>query len=430
MANQFNPFYPTSPDKVRIHSTPGLVAARVVDVILSERHPNFTSYNDIGAIRYRVIGDSSRQQRVDKLGMAYPISRNFMTYPLLEEVVYLQIGPLSQENSNTSSTKKVYYNPPLGIWNHPHWNPHPDSKINEYPKAEKNDNFIDSGVTAPLLPFPGDTIIESRFGSSIRFTGAKSTDSPYLVERKSGDLIEETNNMKALTIIRNGQRVTNDGYTNILEDINEDATSIYLTEAHPIPITGSLETDAGDKVSFIGATFIDSDQEDPDGKLIVPPEELNIYSGSQAMINSNRIVLNAKQDSVLISATKAIGLSANSINLDGRGKDSRLVLNAKKIYIGLNALRLRNAGKGPSTSKINEPAVLGRTMVTLQKDLISALYSLVDSMSQPHLPSSWIPKQISTANSIKAELDRLQNDQETALSDNIFLEPNLRNRRV
>ena len=69
-------------------------------------------------------------------------------------------------------------------------------------------------------------------------------------------------------------------------------------------------------------------------------------------------------------------------------------------------------------------------MVSLQKDLIAALYLLVDSMAQPHLPSSWIPKQISAANTIKAELERLENDQETALSENIFLEPNLRNRRV
>ena len=30
----------------------------------------------------------------------------------------------------------------------------------------------------------------------------------------------------------------------------------------------------------------------------------------------------------------------------------------------------------------------------------------------------------------KIELERLENDQETALSENIFLEPNLRNRRV
>ena len=58
--------------------------------------------------------------------------------------------------------------------------------------------------------------------------------------------------MKALTIIRNGQKETGDGYTPILEDINEDATSIYLTEAHALPISASSE----DNLSFIGASFI------------------------------------------------------------------------------------------------------------------------------------------------------------------------------
>ena len=421
-----NPFYPTSPSKVRIDSPPGIVPARVVDVILSERHPSFNGYSDIGAIRYRIIGDSKRQLRVDRLGKAYPKTRNFFTFPLLEEVVYLHVGPISQENVDGPDNNRIYYETPLAIWNHPHWNAHPDTTIESYPKAEANDNFIDSAVLAPLLPFPGDTVIESRFGSSIRFSGARSADSPYLVERRSGDEIEETNAMKAITIIRNGQKETGDGYTAVLEDINEDATSIYLTEAHPIPLSGSTE----DNISFIGASFIDSDQEDPENRLVVPPAELNIYSGSQAVINSDRVVLNSKEDSVLISGNEAVGISGNSVNIDGRGENNKVVISAQKIYIGINALRLRNATKGSSQAKIAEPAILGRTMVTLQKDLIAALYLLVDSMAQPHLPSSWIPKQISAANTIKAELERLENDQETALSENIFLEPNLRNRRV
>ena len=421
-----NPFYPTSPSKVQIDSPPGIVPARVMDVILDERHPSFTGYSDIGAIRYRILGDSGLQNRVDKLGKAYPKSRNFITFPLLEEIVYICIGPISQEQVDSSDTSKTYYETPLSVWNHPHWNPHPDSNVSEYPKAEENNNFIDSAVLAPLLPFPGDTLIESRFGSSIRFTGAKSPNNPYIIERTSGEDIEESNNMKALTIIRNGQKETGDGYTPILEDINEDATSIYLTEAHALPISASSE----DNLSFIGASFINSDQEDPENRLVVPPAELNIYSGSQAVINSDRIVLNSKEDSVLISGNEAVGISGNSVNIDGRGENNKVVISAQKIYIGINALRLRNATKGSSQAKIAEPAILGRTMVTLQKDLIAAMYKLVDSMAQPHLPSSWIPKQISAANTIKAELERLENDQETALSENIFLEPNLRNRRV
>jgi len=45
------------------------------------------------------------------------------------------------------------------------------------------------------------------------------------------------------------------------------------------------------------------------------------------------------------------------------------------------------------------------------------------------MPSTWVPKQIEAANSIKAELERLANDLPSALSENIFLEPNLRRRR-
>ena len=428
MAKTKGHFYPTSPSKVRINAPSNVVPARVVDIILDEKHTSFTDYGDIGAIRFRLLGSSKKESSIRQLGLAYPMERNVITYPLLEEIVYLYTGPIAQGDQTSSDTNRTYYGSPLAIWNTPHWNAHPDSSITEYPKAEADNNFIDQSALPPLLPFPGDTVIESRFGSSIRFTGAKAVSNPYIIEKTSGEEILETNNMKALTIIRNGQKEAEDGFTPILEDINEDATSIYLTQAHALPITGSV-TEEDLELSFIGATFINSDQENQESKLIVPPDELNIYSGSQAVINSDRVVLNAKDDSVLVSAGEAVGISGKSVNIDGRGKGSKVVLNAEEIYIGLNALRLRNAGKGSSVASINEPAVLGRTMIGLNFDLIQALHTLVDSMSAPHMPSTWVPKQIEAANSIKAELERLANDLPSALSENIFLEPNLRRRR-
>ena len=51
-------------------------------------------------------------------------------------------------------------------------------------------------------------------------------------------------------------------------------------------------------------------------------------------------------------------------------------------------------------------------------------------MATPHLSATWVPNVTAAASSIKAELKRLHNQQETALSENVFLEPNLRNRRV
>ena len=40
-----------------------------------------------------------------------------------------------------------------------------------------------------------------------------------------------------------------------------------------------------------------------------PPEHPNIYQGNQVLINSDRLVFNAKQDSILLYSEKSIGFS-------------------------------------------------------------------------------------------------------------------------
>ena len=429
-------FYPSSPGKVKIDSAPGIVPARVIDIIMDESHTSFKDHGDIGAIRFRILGKSAKESRVSQLGLAYPINRNFFQLPLLEEIVYLHLGPKAAHsgisNASTSNTKKVYYSTVLAVWNHPHWNPHPDSNVKKYPSADPAEGFIDSAVKAPLLPFTGDTLIEGRFGNSIRFTGASTRTSPYQFEKinEDGEII--SNNGQALTIIRNGQKETGDGYTSVLEDVNEDASSIYLAENHIIPLSGS---------SPVGFTFIDSNQEDSRTRLVEPPADYDTYIGGQVVINSDRIVFNSKEDSILLSSAEAIGLSGKQINIDAidikeelidtnkSQNDGVVVINGGKIYLGLNALRLRNAEGGSSQAKMNEPAVLGRTNMGLMRDLIHALYRFAAQAATPNLPSTYIPALVLSARSILGELERLDVDLETTLSKKVFLEPELEGRR-
>ena len=71
------------------------------------------------------------------------------------------------------------------------------------------------------------------------------------------------------------------------------------------------------------------------------PAQPDIYQGKQIVINSDRILFNAKNDAVLTYADKAIGFSTEgSINFDNKGV---FVINSKEnIYLGLTPLQKRS----------------------------------------------------------------------------------------
>ncbi len=79
------------------------------------------------------------------------------------------------------------------------------------------------------------------------------------------------------------------------------------------------------------------------------PEQPNVYQGKQIIINSDRVLFNAKNDSILLFADKSIGLNTQgSINIDNKGL---FVINSQgEIYLGLKK------GKDPIPT---EPALLG-----------------------------------------------------------------------
>ena len=147
-----------------------------------------------------------------------------------------------------------------------------------------------------MLPFMGDILIEGRHGQSIRMTGVRANQQP---------LVNDQNNGKPLTIIRNGQKeselpkevadFTEDGYTPQVEDINNDRTSIYLTSDHVIPLVPGSE----EKGSFLN----------------FGPLDTNLYRGAQAIINSDRVVLNAREESLLLVAKEHISLSLSLIHI-------------------------------------------------------------------------------------------------------------------
>ena len=62
----------------------------------------------------------------------------------------------------------------------------------------------------------------------------------------------------------------------------------------------------------------------------IPPAE---YAGKQVLISSNRILFNARTDSVFLFSEKSVGISTNgTFNVD-TGEDT--IINSPAIYLSL-----------------------------------------------------------------------------------------------
>jgi len=103
------------------------------------------------------------------------------------------------------------------------------------------------------------------------------------------------------------------------------------------------------------------------------PDAPNIYQGKQVIIDSDRLIFNAKADSILLFSDKAIGFSTNgSFNFDTSDeKNSKFIVNSPNIYFGLKD------GDLPT-----EPVILGHKMQEwmIGDDLTEGLLDVLESI--------------------------------------------------
>ena len=345
--------------------------ARVVDIIMDDSHPEYDKYgklDSIGMIKYYKLGT---QKPVDDstveayTGVAFPIDRNRAMYPLKNEVILLTKGP-SFSVENQKSDSKDYYQTVFSIYNHIHHNALPPDTGS---KSVDIGTGIDEQVSiAPLQPLPGDYILQGRLGNSIRLSGGLSTKSPWT---------DDSNKNAPITIIRNGQKESEQGYGNILEDINEDSTSIYLTSNHSLPL--NLANNKRDSYNDI-------------------PDTPSNYQGSQLLINSNRLTLNAKESDILLSSATSIGLNSNTVNIDS---NEYMCIDSDKIYLGVKARTNQGANK--------QPAVLGHRMEAFMQEVLDQLIAMAEAMGAAKVTGhSTIPILNFRGNSAKIVLKQLK----------------------
>ena len=333
--------------------------AEVVDIILDEAHPEYNpdNGNTVGCVLARAI--QTENNRSDyTLQWTMPANGNIIQYPLIAEIVLLINGASPDSQRQTGSVKKYWMSLPQNIWQDVNENslpaasyslPYRESNAKEFDRhkgdAEPNGptlgNSFEPKEVAPMQPYEGDLIIQGRWGNSMRFgsTSDPQAGDPNLYSDAGspGDPI--------ITIQTGYGNASDTGEGYHLEDYTTsgDASQIVLANGQKIP----LEIASTNKDSYHNSSN---------------PDEQDAFEGNQVIINSDRIVFNAKTDSILGTAKVSVGFSTEgTFNIDA---DDHTIIDSPKIYLG-------NA----STDEA-EPVAMGQTLVDWMQKLCEYFFKL------------------------------------------------------
>ena len=371
-------------------NSPSIISVRVKDIILDDSHPEFKNYgewNGVGTIFFDSIDFPFASISA---AIAKPLFSNQKFYPLINELVSIVslASPSTQGNTNIITP---YYLPSINVWNSQHHNalPDPTQEPNSNSKqdydqstagvtqdvrrVDDNSTEIDLGEgfnekinTYPLRSFIGDYLLEGRWGNSIRLGST--------VQNKPNDWSSIGENGDPILIIRNGQPsdLTQDSWIPITEDINQDKSSAYFTQGQKLPIE-------------IASENYDSYQQGPTAA--------SEYDGDQIILNSGRLVFNAKSDHILLSSNNSISLNApSSINIDSK----QFTVAGGNIHLG--------------NKNATEPILRGDVTITQLSTMIDALvqFFTIYSNEPPNAKIASTPlasaNLIPTLNSVKSIL--------------------------
>jgi hypothetical protein len=239
--------------------------------------------------------------------IAYPLNANIKRVPIIGESVIIVPATLA-EGSSTKTVSRLYYIDVISIQQNIHHNALPSvagvpstqtgddysSTSPGNPNSEGGDVDVDLGAgfvertdVGSLQPFLGDLLIEGRFGHSLRFgyspEGADTTKDPSWNSSTPEDPI---------TILSNGRKSAGSYNKFIIENVDEDLSSIWLTSSQKVKLKTSQ------KNIGIGLT--------PQSNFDKP----------STIVNSDRIILNSKTDYIILSGAKSVNIATPAWAMD------------------------------------------------------------------------------------------------------------------
>jgi hypothetical protein len=243
--------------------------------------------------------------------------------------------------------------------------------------------FVEKSNIHPLLPYAGDIIYEGRWGNSLRLgSTAKITGNFPNTWSSFGE------NGNPITILRNGQDPNSStfGAEPIVENISKDLSSLYLTSYQKIPFSIANE-------NFVSYT--------------TPPTLPAQFANPQIILNSDRVVINAKTDSILISGQTSVGLSSNgSINIES----------TSEINIASKLTRLGSKSANQSVLRGDETIAYLKILITELQNIAEALKVVQDWPGGAPTPN---PVVLTAANSALQVFENVYNEIDSVKSKTV-----------
>lgn len=266
--------------------------AIVTDVVLDTSHEQYSEEDGIsvGMIQVRILNVHDTIDS-DLLDWAHPMDNTIFQYPLKGEFVI--IHKLRNELFYTIKVPFAGRIQENGLLN---LNRDLDDRFNntlsEAVKSEEEltldshefgEYFRPDSRVRQLLHFEGDTLIQGRMGHSIRLGSSKMDNGT----RMAPNIILRTGQGKD---IEQDSISIDSPFGYIMEDINKDASSIWMVSDQNIPFVPSVK-EAGSRYRSIET----------------PPQK---YGGASIILNSDRIVLNSKKTHILLFSNEEIHLGS------------------------------------------------------------------------------------------------------------------------
>ena len=385
------------------------VVVGVVTSIDDERIPKHSAEFDnyvserseyIGAVFVKTVSDPV--SNVDNTKPYYPRNRNNIILPIVGETVRVFTGGGVREYDRIAS------NPSLNLGNFakdaaknllPNDEKPNKSKSKNYKEVSQTGTTNTSGGSSTKIKdygeyfqpqrvnslrlYEGDTLLQSRFGQSIRFSAynnEENTFSPTIIIRnRENDLTTQEK----------------EGFI-IEEDINRDGSIIAITSAdYKLDFQPGIVDDKGS-----------NDFETTPINFELPEE----YTGNdQILINSERIILSSKSQEMIFFSKGDYGFISDGKFTIDNGTGGALLDFGDDVLIttdrnGSNFTVLAGSGNiFLNTTETTERVVRGDTLVTLLGELIDAINQQV--YNTPSGPTAVGPTNRSTFNDIKSRLE-------------------------
>lgn len=372
---------------------------------IDDSEPEFTEkdYSWIGRIRFRFLNSQVNEEKT-VLNWAFPMENTgIVEYPLMNEIVivgkYLdryfytrKLNANSTINSNAifsaeknagQVTSNINTFDPSGNYDGP------ESKMN-FSGGEDYVGILGSYFKfnpkiRGLKLYEGDTLLQSRFGSSIRF-GAY--DSNRNNDDGLGEYADKGGN--PMVLIRNRQAPiklpqghNGKGYT--LEDINKDGSSIHITSGKTV---SEFKTTTK-KVIFSADKPEEQSKYSPDGATTFKyPKQ----DGDQIVINSDRLIFSSKANETFHFSKKRYAIATDDeYTVDAHKQivlttNEKTTINSPFIFLG-------------QFEQDAEPVLLGRT--TTAWDMALCNWLLLQTNWMIELCEEWLAKHVHDIDSRK-----------------------------